>query len=124
LSSEPIPELPDNETPADSLASREELAAIWLLARRSLPEAQFQALWLRYAEEMELASIAAILRKTGTHVKVLLFRARQTLAGALARRQGTDEAATRHPPEPVGVSNPGAGATPNLLYEKLADTAG
>lgn len=124
LSNEPVPELPDNQTPADLLASREELAAIWLLARRSLPEAQFQALWLRYAEEMELTSIATVLRKTGTHVKVLLFRARKTLTAALARRQGTDEAALRQPAEPAGLSKPDAGATPNLLYEKLADTPG
>ena len=48
--------------------------------RALLPEGQFQALWLRYAEDMRVAQIARVLGKTQTHVKVLLFRARRKLA--------------------------------------------
>jgi hypothetical protein len=36
---------------------------------------------------MDLAEIAQILRKTRTHVKVILFRARQTLFQKLEMRQ-------------------------------------
>jgi len=54
------------------------------LARRCLSAVQFQALWLRYAEDLELAEIARVLGKTRIHVKVLLFRARKTLGNALA----------------------------------------
>jgi len=84
---EPLPETQDEETPADLLSREEERANIWLLARRCLPELQFQALWLRYAEEMETAQIGRVLRKTRSHVKVLLFRARQSLGKSLARKE-------------------------------------
>ncbi len=79
------PELADADDPAELLARREEGQNLWRLARRHLPEGQFQALWLRYAEAMNVAEIAQVLRKTRTHVKVLLFRARQALRRELER---------------------------------------
>jgi RNA polymerase sigma-70 factor (ECF subfamily) len=75
-----MPEPQDDNDPAELMARREEGQSLWGLARRRLPEAQFQALWLRYAEDMSVAGVAQVLRKTQTHVKVLLFRARRTLA--------------------------------------------
>ena len=80
---EPMPELSDNDDPAELLARQEERQSLWGLARRRLPESQFQALWLRYAEDMSVAGVAQVLRKTQTHVKVLLFRARRVLAREL-----------------------------------------
>ena len=77
---EPMPELPDDNDPAELLARREEGQSLWELARRRLPDSQFQTLWLRYAEDMNVAGIAQVLRMTQTHVKVLLFRARRVLA--------------------------------------------
>ena len=87
---EPVPELADQDDPAELLARQEERQSLWDLARRHLPEAQFQALWLKYAEEMSVADIAQVLRKTQTHVKVLLFRARQALGREIkaAQRRG------------------------------------
>lgn len=76
-------ELPDNDDPAVLLVRREERQNLWELARQHLPTAQFQALWLRYAEDMNIAQIAQVLRKTRTHTKVLLFRARQSLGAKL-----------------------------------------
>ena len=76
---ESMPEPPDLADPAELLAQREDRQSLWQIARRRLPEAQFQALWLRYAEDMSVAGIARVLRKTRTHVKVLLFRAREVL---------------------------------------------
>jgi len=81
----PAPEEADPSDPAELLARREEAADLWRRARRLLPEAQFQALWLRYAEDMDLVQIARVLGKTQTHVKVLLFRARHKLAGEWAQ---------------------------------------
>jgi RNA polymerase sigma-70 factor (ECF subfamily) len=75
----PVPDMPDLDDPAELLARKEESAAIWECARRLLPEIQFQALWLRYANEMSIRQVAQVLRKTRTHVKVLLFRARRRL---------------------------------------------
>jgi RNA polymerase sigma-70 factor (ECF subfamily) len=77
------PEELDPEDPAELLARRDEAQDLWRRARRLLPDVQFQALWLRYAEDMDIAQIARVLGKTQTHVKVLLFRARHKLAGEL-----------------------------------------
>ena len=80
---EPVPDLADEDDPGKLLACREEREGLWDLARRNLPEPQFHALWLKYAEEMNVAEIAQVLSKTQTHVKVLLFRARQALGREL-----------------------------------------
>ena len=77
---EPLPELADVNDPAELLARQEERQNLWRLARRRLPEPQFEVLWLRYAEDMSVAQIAQVVRKTQTHVKVMLFRARRVLA--------------------------------------------
>ncbi len=79
----PMPELADWQNPADHLAQQEDRRDLWMVARAVLPEAQFQALWLKYAEEMSVEETAQVLRRTQTHVKVLLFRARRALARAL-----------------------------------------
>jgi len=79
-------EIPDEagpDTPVELLARREEAAELWRKARQVLPDLQFQAIWLRYAEDMEVAQISRVLGRTKTHVKVLLFRARLALARAL-----------------------------------------
>jgi RNA polymerase sigma-70 factor, ECF subfamily len=73
----------DEVDPAELLARQEDQEDLWRLAREVLPDAQFQALWLRYAEDMSVAGIAQVLAKTQTHVKVLLFRARETLGRRL-----------------------------------------
>jgi RNA polymerase sigma-70 factor, ECF subfamily len=86
---EPVPELVDEDDPAELLACQEERQGLWDLARRNLPKPQFQALWLKYAEEMSVAEIAQVLRKTQTHIKVLLFRARQALGRKLGSAQGS-----------------------------------
>ncbi len=80
---EAAPEEFDRDDPAELLARREEARDLWGRARSLLPDGQFQALWLRYAEDMEIAQIACVLGKTQTHVKVLLFRARRRLAAEL-----------------------------------------
>ena len=83
----PIPDMPDLDDPSELLARKEESGAVWENARRLLPEIQFQALWLRYAEEMNVQQIAQVLHKTRTHVKVLLFRARRRLIDELQERE-------------------------------------
>jgi RNA polymerase sigma-70 factor, ECF subfamily len=87
---EPVPELADLDDPAELLARQEDRHSLWELARRHLPKPQFQALWLKYAEEMNVADVAQVLRKTQTHVKVLLFRARQALGRELKAGQGAE----------------------------------
>jgi RNA polymerase sigma-70 factor (ECF subfamily) len=77
---ESAPEAFDEVDPSELLARREEAGELWRHARALLPDGQFQALWLRYAEDMKIVQIARVLGKTQTHIKVLLFRARQRLA--------------------------------------------
>jgi len=81
---ESAPEKIDYEDPAELLARREESRELWCLARRHLPEIQFQALWLHYAERMSVAQIAQVLRKTRIHAKVLIYRGRQALGAQLS----------------------------------------
>jgi RNA polymerase sigma-70 factor (ECF subfamily) len=80
---QPAAEEADFDNPSEKLARQDEAQALWRRARALLPDGQFQALWLRYAEDMGIAQVATVLGKTQTHVKVLLFRARHTLAGQL-----------------------------------------
>jgi len=75
---------PDTNDPAALLERREESENLWMMARRTLPEGHYQALWLYYVEEMTVAQVAAALGKTQTHAKVMLLRARRALGKAMA----------------------------------------
>jgi RNA polymerase sigma-70 factor (ECF subfamily) len=83
VSNESVPELSDSPDPSELLARQDERHQLWRLARRILPRAQFDALWLHYVEDMSLAQIARVLRRPETYIKVLLFRARKALAERL-----------------------------------------
>jgi RNA polymerase sigma-70 factor (ECF subfamily) len=82
-SNETPPELSDTKNPAELLAVEDERRQLWNLARRILPQPQFDALWLHYVEDLNLAEIARVLRRPQTYIKVLLFRARKALAERL-----------------------------------------
>lgn len=72
-------------SPERQLLVREELQAVWDVAA-SLSEQQRTIFLLRFAEEMSLPEIAAVLRlKTGT-VKAHLFRATEKVRTALKER--------------------------------------
>ena len=83
ISDDPFPAPVDEEDPALVLARSETARTVWEWARAQLPEQQYQALWLRYTQDMSIAEIARVLRKTQIHTKVILFRGRQTLGNAL-----------------------------------------
>jgi RNA polymerase sigma-70 factor (ECF subfamily) len=85
VAEETAPETPDFDDPAELLSRREESEEVWRLARRHLGMDQYQAIWLRYAEDMDVSQIALVLGKSQTHVKVMLFRARRKLAKPLQR---------------------------------------
>ena len=53
---------------------------LWALADRVLPAPQWTALWLHYGEQQEPAEVAAAMGLSRVHVRVLLHRARKTLA--------------------------------------------
>lgn len=78
-------DLVDEADPGRLAEQAEERDRVWDCARASLAELPFQALWLKYNEDLSVEQIAAVLGRTTIHVKVILFRARATLATALAR---------------------------------------
>ena len=83
VADDPLPDQPDDIDPSELIARREEEQNLWRLARERLGKNQFQALWLHYAEDLDVAQIAQVLGKTRVHVKVILFRARQVLGREL-----------------------------------------
>jgi RNA polymerase sigma-70 factor (ECF subfamily) len=99
------PEGRDDNDPAVQLARREDSENLWHIARRHLSEVQFQALWLKYVDELEVADIARALGKTRTHVKVLLFRSRQILATKLRTAPQASSAPPRLDSDPLKTSH-------------------
>jgi len=61
---------------------REERENLWSLAAE-LPERQYQALRLKYNEDMSIEEIARVMGKSQVCIKVLLYRARTALARRL-----------------------------------------
>ncbi len=70
----------DGDDPARLLADRERGGQLWETADRILTETQRTVLWLRYAEDLSNADIAAITGRSRVTVRVTLFRAREALA--------------------------------------------
>lgn len=84
-------ELFDRNDPSRVLALSDARERLWVVARHGLSESQFAALYLYAAEQMSVAEIARSLKKTQTHVKVLLHRARRHMVKQLA--EGSEELA-------------------------------
>jgi RNA polymerase sigma-70 factor (ECF subfamily) len=81
------PEGPEHPSPGpqESLIRKEEAREsgnIWQLAR-TLNPAEYEVLWLRYAEEMSIKDIALAVKKSPVGVRVLLHRSRLKLAKRL-----------------------------------------
>ena len=66
--------------PDEVVSREEEHRNIWAHARCVLPESQFVALWLKYAEDMAVSEMAEIMGMSVSNVKVLLHRGRKRLA--------------------------------------------
>lgn len=80
--------------PEDLLIHREEVRIFWALARR-LPRQQYQAFWLRYAEDLSVAEIARVMKRPAAHVRVILHRGRLKLAAAFKEEEQRTWPATR-----------------------------
>ena len=87
--------------PDDRMSLEEERCNIWDHARDAIPESQFAALWLKYAEDMPVSQISEIMGMSQSNAKVLLHRGRKRLAecietedrsgGPKRSRTGSDE---------------------------------
>jgi len=60
----------------DRVELQESADTIWLIARRTLGDSHYTAMWLRFAEDLAVEEIARVMRKTQVGVRVLLHRAR------------------------------------------------
>ncbi|MFC1781399.1 RNA polymerase sigma factor [Planctomycetota bacterium] len=73
------------------LSAEEQLPkSIWALADK-LTRNQYQALWLKYSENMSIKEISRIMGKSQVNVKVLLYRARKNMAEQLKNSAMYDE---------------------------------
>ncbi len=71
--------------PREASAVRDLQSTVWSAAADTLPASQYEALWLRYGQDMPVKDVARVMGITGTHARVLLHRARKRLVmtGAL-----------------------------------------
>ncbi len=83
IRSETIVEFSDlGDAEADPLVAciaDSETENLWLVARRSLNDDVFAAMWLRYAEDMSVNDISKALDRSASWTKVNLMRARKVL---------------------------------------------
>lgn len=68
--------------PHEEITQGETRQSLWATAQ-TLSANQYEALWLRYAEDMPIKDIAQVMGKSQVSVKVTLCRARTRLAGKL-----------------------------------------
>lgn len=71
--------------PAVRAEEREEKESLWTDARRRLSQREFEILWLRFGEDLSIEETARVAGLTQTHVKVIVYRARQQLIKAHLR---------------------------------------
>lgn len=89
----------DGAVAPDAPAEAEETRAeVWAAAQESLTDAQFTALWLRYAEDLSMRDIGRVLGKSSVGVRALLFRARTALIEQMDPPDGDAEGTTRMAP--------------------------
>ena len=66
-------------SPAHAAEGRDQADDLWERARALLSRREFEVLWLRFGEDLSVKETAGVIGLTETHVKVLVFRARQVL---------------------------------------------
>jgi RNA polymerase sigma-70 factor (ECF subfamily) len=72
----------DDSTPhpeAPTADSAEDAAQLWQIIRTQLKPDEFSALWFFYREHLTVKELAKVLRKSQSHTKVILHRARTHL---------------------------------------------
>ena len=66
-------------SPAAAAEHSDRSDSLWAKARAVLSRREFEILWLRFGEDMSVEETARVVGLTQTHVKVLVYRARQAL---------------------------------------------
>lgn len=68
------------DTPVTILSISEEHGNLWNTVARILPKSQAEILWHRYGNDLSIKDISSRTGRSQVHVKVLLHRARTSLA--------------------------------------------
>ena len=71
-----------SQDPEEIVTRKDQSQKMWAVAK-SLHNKQYEALWLRYMEDMAVKDMAAVMNKTQVQVRVLLHRARLNLGKKL-----------------------------------------
>ncbi len=69
----------EKDDPLLQCIAQSESENLWAVARRSLNDDVFVAMWLRYAEDMSVNDVAKALHRSASWTKVNLMRARRVL---------------------------------------------
>lgn len=96
--------------PAERLIADEHRRNLWATARLVLEDESYQALWLRYGEQMSVKETARVLGKTAVSVKVQLLRARRKLQPHLQPIHTTGDRPDQAP-RPTPTPAPAGGAS-------------
>jgi len=84
-------DLSDEESdPLQHCIAAAERENLWLVARRLLNDEVYTAMWLRYAEDMSVKDISAVLERSVSWTKVNLLRGRKTLDQGM-NKDATDD---------------------------------
>lgn len=78
--------------PLEQCIAAAERQNLWVTAQRALNDEVFTAVWLRYAEDMSVNDIAAVLDRSVSWTKVNLMRARKQLEVELNQPLKTSKA--------------------------------
>jgi RNA polymerase sigma-70 factor (ECF subfamily) len=89
---------PPSPDPQEEMILEEDSKNLWDIAQ-TLHANQYQALWLRYMEELSLKEIALVMKKNRVHVRVLLHRARLNLIKQLNPSAPSKEVGKPYPAE-------------------------
>ncbi len=77
------------DDPLQDCIDQSERENVWIAAKRLLSDDAYNAMWLRYVEDLSVKEIARALDKSLSWTKVTLLRGRRSLsAGAGRRRAG------------------------------------
>lgn len=76
-------ELADDADPLDACIAHSEHENVWRTAKQHLSDDAYDAMWLRYVEDLSVKEIASALDKTASWTKVTLLRGRRRLSDEL-----------------------------------------
>ena len=77
-------ELVDDSDPLKECMAHSERENVWLAAKRLLSNEAYDAMWLRYVEDLSVKEISSALDKSASWTKVTLLRGRRKLSTDLA----------------------------------------